>query len=252
MMKAEGFAAVPTWMIRDESVSIYALSTYAALASRSGFESIYPSQAVLAREARCSERRVRDAITELEVLGVVERVKRTSSIGRATDGYVLLQSKRPSARAEVPAAGAASTGRNEQTIPYIEIENIEIENSALTHTQLERAFSAFWSCYPRKVGKPVAERAFARAVKRAGGTTPVLEGARRLRDDPNLPTGDEVRFIPHPSTWLNRDGWEEGPLPGRGGAGGFAGALAAAAEADAHFAALESHGGFALEAGESR
>jgi hypothetical protein len=39
----------------------------------------------------------------------------------------------------------------------------------------------------------------------------ILGGAVRLRDDPNR----EQQFTPHPTTWLNRDGWEDEPLPPR-------------------------------------
>lgn len=73
------------------------------------------------------------------------------------------------------------------------------------------AFARFWSAYPRKVGKKTAETKFKTALKRADAET-IIAGAHRLADDPNLP---EAQFIPHPSTWLNRDGWEDEPLPER-------------------------------------
>lgn len=73
------------------------------------------------------------------------------------------------------------------------------------------AFARFWSAYPRKVGKKTAEAKFKTALQRADAET-IIAGAHRLADDPNLP---EAQFIPHPSTWLNRDGWEDEPLPER-------------------------------------
>lgn len=75
--------------------------------------------------------------------------------------------------------------------------------------QEQKAFDQFWAIYPRKVGKRVALNAFARAVSRASPTA-IVDGAQRLAEDPNLP---ESRFIPHPTTWLNRDGWDDDPLP---------------------------------------
>lgn len=72
-------------------------------------------------------------------------------------------------------------------------------------------FSFFWLCYPRKVGKAAAAKAWDKAVKRA--TPAVIQaGARRLATDPNLP---ELQFVPHPATWLNRDGWLDEPYPPR-------------------------------------
>lgn len=70
-------------------------------------------------------------------------------------------------------------------------------------------FSRFWETYPRHVGKLAAERAFDKACKRASAEEIIL-GAKRLSEDPNLP---DPKFIPHPTTWLNRGGWLDDPLP---------------------------------------
>lgn len=137
-MIGEGYAAIPTWMLRDETISAPALLVYASLASRAGFQSIHPSQKLIAGEARCSERRVRDAIAELEERGLVERVQRRYATGqRAPDGYVLHSSVKPSALAEQPAAVAGSESQpavndraNRQipeSSPYIEITKEEID-----------------------------------------------------------------------------------------------------------------------------
>jgi hypothetical protein len=73
-------------------------------------------------------------------------------------------------------------------------------------------FGSFWASYPRKVGKAAAAKAFASACKRAPATD-IIDGARRMAADPNLPA---ARYIPHPTTWLNRDGWGDDPYPDAG------------------------------------
>lgn len=80
-----------------------------------------------------------------------------------------------------------------------------------------RRFDEFWAACPRKVGKQKARTKYAAAVKRAGDEQTVIDGMRRLAADPNLP---EAQFIPHPTTWLERNGWEDDPLPARGGDAG--------------------------------
>lgn len=68
-------------------------------------------------------------------------------------------------------------------------------------------FEEFWTAYPRKVGKPVAMRAFAKAINGAGGTMEgIMAGLRR-----HLPCEQwaDPTKIPHPSTWLNREGWND-------------------------------------------
>jgi DNA-binding transcriptional regulator YhcF (GntR family) len=91
-MNATGYAAVPTWMIRDHSIPRSAVLVYAALSSRGGLGEICPSQATLADEAGISERTVRRMLKSLEELGVVQRHERRGGEGRATklpDGYTL-------------------------------------------------------------------------------------------------------------------------------------------------------------------
>lgn len=75
-------------------------------------------------------------------------------------------------------------------------------------------FEEFWGVYPRKVGKDKARTAYASAIRRTDENA-VIVGAIRLASDPNLP---EKQFIPHPTTWLNRGGWEDEALPTKDGA----------------------------------
>ena len=73
-------------------------------------------------------------------------------------------------------------------------------------------FDDFWAAYPRHVGKPKARVAFVAALRRGAEAKTVVAGAVRYRNDPNR--SDE--FTAHPTTWLNRDGWDDEPLPARG------------------------------------
>lgn len=68
-------------------------------------------------------------------------------------------------------------------------------------------FDMFWALVPRRVGKKAAERAW-RAVERRGESLEAIEGMRAYaaafaRSD------TELKYVPHPSTWLNRRGWED-------------------------------------------
>lgn len=72
-------------------------------------------------------------------------------------------------------------------------------------------FEEFWTAYPRKVGKDKAKTKYATAAKRADEQT-IIDGALSLANDPNLP---EKKYIPHPTTWLERGGWSDEPLAQR-------------------------------------
>lgn len=72
-------------------------------------------------------------------------------------------------------------------------------------------FEEFWQAYPRHEGKRAALAAWARAITRAQSAEQIIDGARRYAADPNR----EPAYTAHPTTWLNRDGWHDAPLPSR-------------------------------------
>ncbi len=67
-------------------------------------------------------------------------------------------------------------------------------------------FDEFWALYPRRVGKAAAKRAWSRKGLNAKADE-ILEHLRaRVRSDAQW-LAEGGKFIPHPQTWLNRDGW---------------------------------------------
>lgn len=72
-------------------------------------------------------------------------------------------------------------------------------------------FDEFWTAYPRKVGKDAALKAYAAAIRRAGGHDPpgeILAGLIRAK-----PGWTDPQFIPHPATWLNQGRWQDEAPP---------------------------------------
>lgn len=144
MSRPEGFAAVPNWMIREKQVPRNAVLVYASLASRSGLGGIHPSQATIAEESGLSERTVRSMLGELEALGVVQRVRRsTAARGKSTrlpDGYTLHpngsgklaadlagSSLLPATNGLQPATGDVATGKELQGTHLYKAEPVEVE-----------------------------------------------------------------------------------------------------------------------------
>ena len=72
---------------------------------------------------------------------------------------------------------------------------------------VDEGFETFWSKYPRKVGKGTALRVWKRLAKDDKDCAlKVIEELRRVWDSA---APDRRRFCPHPTTWLNRRGWED-------------------------------------------
>ena len=69
-------------------------------------------------------------------------------------------------------------------------------------------FVDFWNAYPKKVGKGAALKCWAKL------TPDVSAILRALAWQVTQPawTKDGGQFIPHPATWLNRQGWEDEPF----------------------------------------
>lgn len=73
-------------------------------------------------------------------------------------------------------------------------------------------FGAFWQQYPRKEGRKAAVKAWEKAARDTDPAT-ILAGLENATQVWSA-TGTERRFIPHPTTWLNRGSWaDEQPLP---------------------------------------
>lgn len=74
---------------------------------------------------------------------------------------------------------------------------------------IDAAFDAWWTIYPRRVGKPKARTAFKAAAKKAKGTDALFDGLApwvAYWDDRGEP-----EFVPHPTTWLNGERWNDQP-----------------------------------------
>lgn len=85
------------------------------------------------------------------------------------------------------------------------------KTDGLTAERFEQAFAEFWTEYPRKVGKATARKAFEKAATDESRIEEIMNGLRRLNAEDFRFRA--VNYIPHPSTWLNREGWEDEPTP---------------------------------------
>ena len=68
-------------------------------------------------------------------------------------------------------------------------------------------FDEFWDAYGKKVGRGSAEKAFAKAAKKAD--VELLIASARDHADWHRRNGTEDRFIPHASRWLNDERWRD-------------------------------------------
>jgi hypothetical protein len=96
-----------------------------------------------------------------------------------------------------------------ETVPDTETEtDTETEQIQIKKTNKKSRsagfaeFDRFWSCYPKRVGRGSAEKAWQKALSIASADEiiSVVEV---------YPWGDDKQFIPHPATWLNQKRWQD-------------------------------------------
>lgn len=80
-------------------------------------------------------------------------------------------------------------------------------SSLKSSSSLDSEFEQFWNCYPKKVGKKVALKAFQNAQDRPR-IDDLIASLQRQILSPQWQK-EKGQFIPHPATWLNRGQWAD-------------------------------------------
>ena len=199
------FAIIDEWVL-DLDISDRAVRLYAVLARYADSEThkAYPSRGTLAERLRCSKASVDRAAQELVDAGAMTKKQRHNSSIVYT-----LQVSSPLMRGVVTGDEGGSAPVMTGVLTGDDL-TITTEQEPSEQEQLNNKFEQFWAVYPKKDDKGLARRSFEKALKRAS-LEDIVAGAEKYRDDPNR----EQAFTKNPSTWLNADAWENGPLPSR-------------------------------------
>lgn len=195
------FTVVPNSMLRCANLSLKAKGLYAYLyskpddydfaAARIALENIDGRDAVLA------------GMNELLASGYVTRQK----LGTGRIEYTIWvepKTEKPvlDPEPEKPTVGISHRGE----IPLISKTDTVVNKDS----EINKDFEAFWKVYPRKVGKTAARRHYAAAFKRNRDLTPeAILKALSVQTQQLQWTKDGGVFIPHASTWLNQERWND-------------------------------------------
>lgn len=103
----------------------------------------------------------------------------------------------------------SSCKANEKQMSSLVGDEVVVEGEVETN-QESANFDYFWSLYPNKVGKPKAKQSYLKAV-RSHSFEIILAGLKRHLTC-NQWTKDNGQFIPHPTTWLNQERFNDTPM----------------------------------------
>ena len=87
----------------------------------------------------------------------------------------------------------------------------ESESNGTSANVSEGLFERFWKAYPRKESKPTARNAFEKLKVDDELLEKMLKSIEKWKGSSQWQE-DGGRFIPHPSTWLNQQRWEDEPM----------------------------------------
>ncbi len=177
----------------------------------------FPSQATLGDKVDLSERTVRGCLAELEALGFITRTVRSSTSGRRSDS-IQLEIEGPRNRQKLPVAQPAKSAHPTGSQLPVATKGVLNQSEGTSHGDRSEAI---YQAYPRKIAKPEALRAIAKATRKI----PADELLRLTKEYATVVarSGVEHRYIPHPTTWFNQERWNDGPQEWAAPADGRAG-----------------------------
>lgn len=116
-------------------------------------------------------------------------------------------------RAVATNHGPITTGPVDLLQARLEISEgvrVAIQKSGDSQLVTEAAFEAFWMMYPRKTSKGYARKCFATAAKKVHYEEILIALKSQIEGGS---FGDDKHWMPHPSTWLNGERWEDEIIP---------------------------------------
>jgi hypothetical protein len=179
----------------------------------------FVGQQVIAEMIGSSPEKVLRALKALELAGVISRTRRNGPAGYRTSDLIRVnvdtyltnrllgepptrQNAYQENRRDLPDDSSAPTW---QKVTAEEITQIDHSGDHSVNPHTPDRFEEFWEAWPRKVAKPKAKESWLKATRRADPSQ-IIAAAIAYRDNPGRP---EIRLIPHPTTWLNQDRWND-------------------------------------------
>lgn len=199
------FTQIPNSWARDKKIGYRAKGILLLLMShQSGWRITLEA---LAEDSPDGITAVRTAITQLEEAGYLHREKVRDSQNRIIGSEWVISDP---------------DSDNEPSLDFLTLENLTSENLTLenlthkntitkntitkkTNKDTDEQFERFWKSYPRRIAKGSAKTAFEKALKKIEFED-LIVAVENYASNPDLP---DLQFIPHPTTWLNQERWND-------------------------------------------
>ena len=198
------FITIQGWMVNELGLKGNSLLIYAIIFgfSQDGEGSYSGSQQYLADWTNTTKRNVRNILNELVEKGyLIKEEKDVNGVKfcfyKAMSKISLEGKKFPQERKNFPGGGEKISPNN--------IDN-NIDNIYSANFDKNDAFERFWDAYPRKTNKKKAKDAF---IRKCTDEIMFQKMLSALVDQRQSDQWQNPRFIPHASTWINGERWND-------------------------------------------
>lgn len=197
------FVAV-NWAWQQTGLTPHQKLVLLALANRHNPDlGCFPSLRAIATDVNCSKSTVQRALRHLQEAGLIAVEPDTRENGSATSNRYHL------AFEGVPTLNTPPSHSDHppcsQRPPHKQVRNKQL---TLKNNMMD-TFENLWKQYPVKKGKGAARASFGRAL----GKVDVERLTERLTDYIASVANADPRYIPHLSTWLNQERWDDENIP---------------------------------------
>jgi hypothetical protein len=158
-----------------------------------------PSQKLLAEECSMGLSTLKGHINALEEAGYLETVNVFKDNAQKPNQYLLKFTSSPNL-ATPPSGSGYPPSQNLATEP-------EVKTRIEPVVQKNNYFDEFWKAYPRKTNKGFAKKVFEKLKVDDAMLTKMIQAI--YVQNKNVWKDKDQQYIPHPSTWLNGERWDD-------------------------------------------
>ncbi len=225
--KDRNFTIISNSVCLDQRLSMRALGALVRLLSRP--DNWKTNSDTLAREFGCGREQMRGVLNELTEAQYMSLNKSQDEKGHWSSTWIVYDEPVSVPNVQ-PETVEPKTGQPETGNPYFGLSGL-ITRTDLTRTDNKQEivinkntqfFEQFWVEYPRKTNKGFARTVFAK-IKPSEETLQKMLSAidKQKRSD----QWKDPKYIPHPSSWLNGERWEDEDSTGKPSFNPLAGAI---------------------------
>jgi hypothetical protein len=173
----------------------------------------WPSQPLLATEARLSVRSIRDLSDQLKAAGHLTIIESRGRGHSLRYRWILHAEPEPQSEPEAEAVTASPAPESQEGELFPDTADTPPKSAPRVKEDWTADFDSFWTQFPRRVSKAAARLAYDKARK--GGATAVELEVAAMRYGA-VRTGEDPKYTKHAATWLNGKCWLDEPEPTRG------------------------------------